>query len=214
MHYYSVALAVLNMLKRICISIMGKGFVDPRWACLHINLYAHDNKLAYSIYQLSLSLNAQQIHVSMAKCAIIVSPIFSMIWRFDGIWSRNQASFTAICSVESISLQWRRNGRKSVSKSPASRLFSNRLIRRRPKKTSKLRITGLCAGNSPGNGEFPAQMASTRKMFPFDDVIMIKFCRRCNKTWLLGKLILYRENGCNSENSRGNASHFYWVWIA
>ena len=28
------------------------------------------------------------------------------------------------------------------------------------KKTSKLRVTGLCAEESPGNGEFPAQMAS------------------------------------------------------
>ena len=27
-------------------------------------------------------------------------------------------------------------------------------------KTSKLRVTGLCAGNSPWTGEFPAQMAS------------------------------------------------------
>ena len=30
----------------------------------------------------------------------------------------------------------------------------------RLKKTSKLRVTGLCAGNSPVTGEFPAQMAS------------------------------------------------------
>ena len=30
----------------------------------------------------------------------------------------------------------------------------------RSKKTPKLRVTGLCAGNSPGTGEFPAQMAS------------------------------------------------------
>ena len=28
------------------------------------------------------------------------------------------------------------------------------------KKTSKLRVTGLCVGNSPMTGEFPAQMAS------------------------------------------------------
>ena len=28
------------------------------------------------------------------------------------------------------------------------------------KKTSKLRVTGLCAGKSPGTGEFPAQMVS------------------------------------------------------
>ena len=45
-------------------------------------------------------------------------------------------------------------------KSPASRLFTQPLFRRRSKKTSKLRVTGLCAGNSPVAGEFPAQMAS------------------------------------------------------
>ena len=33
------------------------------------------------------------------------------------------------------------------------------------KKTSKLRVTGLCAGNSPGTGEFPAQMASNAENF-------------------------------------------------
>ena len=31
---------------------------------------------------------------------------------------------------------------------------------RRSKKTSEFRVTGLCVGNSPGTGEFPAQMAS------------------------------------------------------
>ena len=35
-----------------------------------------------------------------------------------------------------------------------------RLFRRRSKKTSKLRVTGLCEGNSPVIGEFPAQRAS------------------------------------------------------
>ena len=33
-------------------------------------------------------------------------------------------------------------------------------FRRKSKKTSKFRVTGLRAGNSPGTGEFPAQMAS------------------------------------------------------
>ena len=33
-------------------------------------------------------------------------------------------------------------------------------FRRRSKKTSKLRVTVLCAGNSPVTGEFPAQRAS------------------------------------------------------
>ena len=33
-------------------------------------------------------------------------------------------------------------------------------FRRRSKKTSNLRVTGLCAGNSPVTGEYPAQRAS------------------------------------------------------
>ena len=38
--------------------------------------------------------------------------------------------------------------------------YSTVYSRHRSKKTSKLRVTGLCAGNSPVTGEFPAQMAS------------------------------------------------------
>ena len=38
--------------------------------------------------------------------------------------------------------------------------MTNGLFKRRSKKTSKLRVTGLCEGNSPETGEFPAQMAS------------------------------------------------------
>ena len=48
----------------------------------------------------------------------------------------------------------------------------NRLITRRAKKTSKLRVTGLYVGNSPVTGESPHRGPVTRKMFPFDDVIM------------------------------------------
>ena len=65
-----------------------------------------------------------------------------------------------ILGVSSVSLQWRHNGSDSVSNHQPHDCFLNRLFRRRSKKTSKLRVTGLCAGNSPGTGEFPAQMAS------------------------------------------------------
>ena len=37
---------------------------------------------------------------------------------------------------------------------------TNRFVIRRSKKTSKLRVTGLCVGNSPGTVEFPAQRAN------------------------------------------------------
>ena len=57
-------------------------------------------------------------------------------------------------------LLWRHNGRDSVSNHQPHDCLFNCLFRRRSKKTSKLRVTGLCVGNSPGTGEFPAQMAS------------------------------------------------------
>ena len=57
-------------------------------------------------------------------------------------------------------LQWRHNGRDGVSNHQPHECLLNRLSRRRSKKTSKLRVTGLCAGNSPVIGEFTTQRAS------------------------------------------------------
>ena len=59
-----------------------------------------------------------------------------------------------------ISSQWRHNGCESISNHQPHDCLLNRLFRHRSKITSKLRVTGLCVGNSPGTGEFPAQMAS------------------------------------------------------
>ena len=53
--------------------------------------------------------------------------------------------------------------------------------RRRLKKTSKLRVTGLCERNSPVAGTSPHKGPVTRKMFPFDDVIMFDRCQAT--TW-------------------------------
>ena len=54
-----------------------------------------------------------------------------------------------------ITFQWRHNGRDGVSNHQAHHCLLNRLSRRSSKKTSKLRVTGLCAGNSPVTGGFP-----------------------------------------------------------
>ena len=59
-----------------------------------------------------------------------------------------------------ISLQWCHNGRDGVSYHQPHHCLFNSLLRHRSKKTPRLGVTGLCAGNSPGTGEFPAQMAS------------------------------------------------------
>ena len=57
-------------------------------------------------------------------------------------------------------LRWRHNERDGISNHQPHDCLLNRLFRPRSKKTSKLRVTGLFAGNSPETGEFPAQMAS------------------------------------------------------
>ena len=59
-----------------------------------------------------------------------------------------------------ISFKWRHKGCDSASNHRPHDCLLNRLFQRISVKTSKLRVIGLCAGNSPGTGEFPTQMAS------------------------------------------------------
>ena len=61
-------------------------------------------------------------------------------------------------------LRWRHNSCDSVSNHQPRDCLLSHLITRRSKKTSKLRVTGLCVGNAPGTGEFPAQMASNAEI--------------------------------------------------
>ena len=58
-------------------------------------------------------------------------------------------------------LLWRYNERDGVSNHQPRNCLLNRLFRGRPKKAFKLRVTGLCEGNSPVNCEFLAQKASS-----------------------------------------------------
>ena len=72
-----------------------------------------------------------------------------------------------------MALRWHHNDPDGVSNHQPHGCLLNRLFRRRSKKTSKLRVTGLCVGNSPGPVNSPHKGPVTRKMFPFDDVIMV-----------------------------------------
>ena len=69
-------------------------------------------------------------------------------------------------------LRWRHNGNVGVSNHQPHHCLLNRLFGCRSKKTSKLRVTGLCAGNHRGPVNSPHKWPVTRKLFPFDDVIM------------------------------------------
>ena len=63
-------------------------------------------------------------------------------------------------SITSVTLQWRHIEHDSVWKHQPHHCLLSRLFRHRSKQTSKLSVTGLCEGNSPVTGEFPAQRAS------------------------------------------------------
>ena len=72
--------------------------------------------------------------------------------------------------------------------------------------TLKLRVTGLCEGNSPVTGEFRSQRASDAKMFLFDNVIMFA-------------ILIENVTSCGilkNENTTGNKTYmhiFPWFLI-
>ena len=78
--------------------------------------------------------------------------------RNQGKWHRHY-----VVTWQSITW-WRHNGLDGISNHQPHHCLLNRLFGRRSKKTSKLRVTGLCAGNSPETGEFPAQKASNAEI--------------------------------------------------
>ena len=71
------------------------------------------------------------------------------------------------------SLQWRHNGHDSFSNHQPPNCLLNRLFMHRSKKTSKFRVTGFVWGIHRGPVNSPHKWPVTRKMSPFDDVIML-----------------------------------------
>ena len=89
----------------------------------------------------------------------------------NNLMNMSFCTMSCTCKWSCNTLQWSHNGRDSVSNNQPHDCLLNRLFRRRSKKTAKLRITGLFAANSPVQHKCPV----TRKMFPLDDVIMIRY---------------------------------------
>ena len=107
-------------------------------------------QMAFSIA--FLEINCLDIYQNFMKVPMVQFTQWAIISPDNGLVPNRQFWFK--------SLQWRPNGRDSISNHQPHDCLLNRLFRRRSKKTLKLRVTGLCVGNSPGTGEFPAQMAS------------------------------------------------------
>ena len=117
----------------------------------------------------------QYIYVSVMypPITLITFSIFSLLrgrWWFSLLSDAtltNKGSHTNAPVIDYITktkelLQWRHNGRDSVSNHQPHDCLLNRLFRRRSKKTSKLRDTGLNAGNSPGPVNSPHRWPVTR----------------------------------------------------
>ena len=110
---------------------------------------------------------------SVEKCwsgdiDIIVHSTHIYIWYWDWQWS--QTIYHSVCRQELrdwhdtiqswTSLQWRHNECNGVANHQPHDCLLKCLFKRISKKISKLRVTGLCEGNSPTTGGFPAQRAS------------------------------------------------------
>ena len=101
--------------------------------------------------QRSIPLGGRYRQVSLYMCVLLAIHYLTMV---------------TVSDITAQTLQWRHNGRDGVSNNQPHDCLLNRLCRRRSKQTSKLRVTGLWAGNAL------VKWPVTRKLFPFDDVIM------------------------------------------
>ena len=105
-----------------------------------------------------------------------------LIW---GVWLLNSLQWFI-----SWALRWCHNDPDGVSNHWCIDCLLNHLFQRRSKKTSKLRITGLCKGNSPITGEFPAQRASNKE--------------KCFHLMTSSGYILWNYNQANARK------HYWW----
>ena len=97
-------------------------------------------------------------------------PFDDAILYFSRTWSRMKTLWYG--NADPHSLLWSHNGRDGVSNNQPQDCLLNRLFGRRSKKSSKLRVIGIYAGNSPGLVNSQHKWPVMRKMFPFHDVIL------------------------------------------
>ena len=120
--------------------------------------------LMFVIGNCMMSVNLSS-HLHLSNQQHFIDDKFRCIFFNENFWIFNMILLK--CGPEgwndNTSLQWRHSGHDSISNHQPHDCFLNRWFRCKWKKTSKLSVTGLCAGNSLGTGEFLAQMASCAK---------------------------------------------------
>ena len=118
---------------------------------------------------LILLLNGALLDMGQVLCGICY---LAKLWRMIYVGNNFVVPHLWCYTVVSFPLHWRHNDHDGVSNHQPHGCLLNRLFGRTSKKISKLRVTVLGAGNSPGPVNSPHKGPVTRKMFPFDDVTM------------------------------------------
>ena len=141
---------------------------------IDINLISHTATfLSFILWQICYVLISEMVDKS---CKIWPSAFIHNC--FLALFSLHLAHFKVkSCSwfnevlLTQMTLQWRHNGRNSISNHQPHDCLFNYIFTHWSKKTSKLHVTDLCVGNSPVN--YPHKGPVTQKLFPYDHVIMV-----------------------------------------
>ena len=135
----------------------------PQWVKGNWLISSPSRVTLHTIY---LTIQRKYVFVACAVPAGGLAPLGHLQikwWQNCGLANPGPAheGFVGLFTKETLlALQWRHNGRDGASNHQPHHYILNRLFRSRSKKTSKLRVTGLCAGVSPVTGEFPTQMTN------------------------------------------------------
>ena len=111
-------------------------------------------------YRQTLSLWGKQSKTSMMWQSVANLGAYTVMTTEHCYSNHDVDCVRCVYSWGAFSLRWRHNGHDGISNHQPHHCLLNLLFGCWSKKTSKLRGSGLCVGNSPGTGEFPAQMVS------------------------------------------------------
>ena len=119
---------------------------------------ASDVALWYVFYCRSEQIVEQTVELSVIWDTMTHGVIVMTTSYMEHIcqWKMNEKKIHKFNSDSTRPLHWSHNDHDGVSNHQPHGCLLNCLFRHRSKKTSKLRVTGLCVGT----GEFPAQRAS------------------------------------------------------
>ena len=120
------------------------------------SLAAHFGNTVYN-------MRTQNAWLHASETSVYVSPQCVLLSSSTGVL-KNGLYVTLLC---------RHNELNVVSNLRSLDGLLDRLLRRKSKKTWKLRVTGLCAGNSLLSGEFLSQRASNAENIPIVDILFV-----------------------------------------